>query len=315
MGELRKDYILDRWVIISTERAKRPHEFVNKKAEEEVGTCYFCPGNENLTPPEISRWPCGSSQWKVRVFPNKFAAVNIDGNSAIKTDNRFYTFSSNFGKHEVIVETPDHKKQLADLDDETIKEVLKMYSNRIEELSKFPGIKYVCVFKNSGKEAGTSIFHSHSQVIAYNQVPEVVNEEIIAAANFSSCPFCDIIKTEKESLRRCFENDQFVAFAPYASRFPFEIWVMPKQHIKSITEMDEGKLYDLALIMGKILRKLKELNAPYNYVLHYSPSHCNLHFHIEILPRLSTWAGFEFNGTVINVVTPEDAAKFYRGEL
>ena len=321
MGELRKDYILDRWVIIASERGKRPHEFKKEKAQpEDPKRCFFCPGNESMTPPEIMRlendnprtkkqWP-----WKMRVFPNKFMAVKAEGKSEIKTDNQFYTFSDNYGRHEVIVETPDYTKQLWDLKTKEIRQLLDIYCNRIDGIGKISGIKYVCVFKNSGKDAGTSIIHSHSQVIAYNKVPEFIKQKVDASKNYPSCPYCSIISREKGSYRRCYENGSFVAFTPYASRFPFEIWIFPKDHIRSIVDLDASKKGHLADIMAKILIKLKRLNAPYNYVIHNAPKDQDLHFHIEVLPRLATWAGFEMFGTVINAMPPEEAAKFYRGE-
>ncbi|MBW2999775.1 galactose-1-phosphate uridylyltransferase [Candidatus Woesearchaeota archaeon] len=313
MGELRKDYILDRWVIIATERAKRPHQFKKEKAKEEKQHCFFCPGHEDETPPETFRIE-EKGKWKIRVFPNKFAAVKPEGNAEIRTDNKYFTFSDNYGAHEVLVETNNHKKQLSDLSIKQLKQVLDVYCLRIKELSKINGVKYVQVFKNHGKEAGTSIVHSHSQIIAYNKVPEVVEQEVNVSKNYGGCPYCEIIETEKNSHRRCFENDSFLAFTPYASRFPFEIWIFPKNHVKSITELDDKALNDLASVMRPILLKLKELNASFNYVLHYAPEGEDLHFHIELMPRLATWAGFEFNGTVINIQSPEEAAKFYRGE-
>ncbi|MCX6707705.1 MAG: galactose-1-phosphate uridylyltransferase, partial [Candidatus Woesearchaeota archaeon] len=206
MGELRKDYILDRWVIIASERGKRPHDFAKEKLESgDPKTCYFCPGNENTTPAEISRidnddprtikrWP-----WKMRIFPNKFNAVRPEGQMEIRTDNTFYTFSANYGFHEVIVETPDHSKQLWDLRDSEIKQVIDLYCDRINELGKKQGIKYVCVFKNSGRDAGTSIIHSHSQAIAYNKVPEFIQQEVEASKKYPACPYCSIINNERSS--------------------------------------------------------------------------------------------------------------------
>ncbi len=315
MIELRKDYILNRYVLVSESRGKRPHQF-KAKVKEEVPEekRFFCPGHEDSTPEEIMRLPDGKGGWKVRVFPNKFAAAEMKGNPEIRTDNKYYTFSSGYGKHEVIVETPDHDRQLSDLSEEEIKDVLKVYSSRIKEISQMDGIKYVSVFKNHGKEAGTSIVHSHTQLIALNIVPSLVQEELDAIKKHDDCPYCEIIENEKKSDRRCFENDTFVAFCPYASRFHYEVWVFPKQHLKSITVVDDKMLMDLAEIMKKILVKLNEINAPYNYVLHYHDDDA-YHFHIEILPRLATWAGFEHStGMAINSVRPEDAAKFYRGE-
>ncbi|MBR9691999.1 galactose-1-phosphate uridylyltransferase [Candidatus Woesearchaeota archaeon] len=310
--ELRKDYILDRYVIVSTARGKRPQQFKQKETKENNKTNFFAPGNEKLTPPEIGRIGT-KNKWKIRWFPNKFAAVNLEGDPIIKTDNSYFTFASAYGYHEVIVETPRIDKQLWDLPAKHIKEILGVYSNRIEELSKKDNIHYVSVFKNHGKAGGTSLIHSHSQIIAYNKWPNLIKDKIEAIKRYDHCPYCDIINIEKGSHRRCFENKNFIAFTPYASRFHFEIWVFPKEHIRNITEMDDNKLMDLAEILKKILKKLKKLNAPYNMELFYSPDNEHLHFHIEISPRLAIWAGFELlTDDTINSVSPEQAAEFYR---
>jgi len=312
MGELRKDYILERYVLISTERGKRPHEFVRSVVKKNEEICFFCPGNEDMTPPEIMRVE-KEGNWQVRVFPNKFAAVKNEGNYAIRTDNYFFTFSNNYGYHEVIVESPDHDKQLCDLSPDEISDVLKVYSNRIEDLSHKEGIKYVQIFKNSGKDAGTSLVHTHSQVVAYNVIPTFVKEKVDAVKNYPSCPYCDILSVEKHSLRAVFENNGFVAFTPYASRFPLEVWVFPKRHITRLCELSDEDYNQFADVIKFLLVKLKIINAPYNMILHYSPSSEDLHLHIEILPRLTIQAGFEYGtGSFVNHMSPEDAAKFYK---
>jgi UDPglucose--hexose-1-phosphate uridylyltransferase len=312
MGELRKDYILDRYAIIATERGRRPHQFEQKPADKKVDMCFFCPGNENTTPPEIGRTEA-NGKWKMRWFPNKFPAVQPKGNFVVRTDNTFFTFSDAFGYHEVIVETPDHEKELADLSVQDIKELLKVYALRINELGKKEGVKYVCLFKNSGKEAGTSIIHTHTQIITCNHVPKDVDDEIWATCQYPGCPYCSIIEIEKGSFRRCYENRTFVAFAPYASRFPFEIWVFPKRHVKTMDELRDDEYNDFADIMSRILKKLHKLNAPYNFFIHYAPEGKDLHLHLEVTPRLATWAGFELSsGVIINAMPPEQAAEYYR---
>jgi UDPglucose--hexose-1-phosphate uridylyltransferase len=310
--ELRKDYVLDRWVVIATERKKRPQQFKHKPSHDKEGVCFFCPGNEHMTPPEIGRVPLGDS-WKYRWFPNKFPAVSAEGDPAIRTHNDFFTFASAYGHHEVIVETPDHKKQLWDLSKEEMSEVFRIYNTRIIELSKQPNIKYITIFKNHGREAGTSLIHSHTQLAAISWMPKAIQDESKACKK--GCPYCRIIQIEKDSNRRCFENNNFVAFAPYASRFGLEVWVFPKQHMRTMAEFSDEHYYELADIMQQILLKLKEIGASYNYYLHYSPKGEDLHFHIEVTPRVATWAGFEFSTeTIINAVPPEDAARFYREE-
>jgi UDPglucose--hexose-1-phosphate uridylyltransferase len=312
--ELRKDYILDRYVLIAAARKKRPKQF-KEEAKENVEVCFFCPGNESLTPPEIGRIGT-KKKWRIRWFPNKFPAVEEKGQIELRTDNRFYTFANAYGKHEVIVETPDHDKQLWDLKKNNIKDVLEVYISRIKELSKVNGIKYVCIFKNHGKDAGTSLVHSHTQIIAYNKIPQLIKEEAEAVKRFNSCPYCDIILSEKGSDRRCFENKNFVAFCPYASRYNYEIWIFPKQHKNNLIELDDDELKDLASVLQQIIAKLKELNVSYNFQIHNSPPGESLHFHIEVCPRVANWGGFELlTDDIINSVPPEDAAKFYRGEL
>ena len=311
--ELRKDYILDRWVFLASERKIRPREFKTDAKEQKAQICYFCPGNEHLTPPESGR--IGKEKWKIRWFPNKFPAMALEGNPIVKTDNKYFTFSDSYGKHEVIAETRDHDKQLWDLPEEDIREILEVYNNRIQELSRIPNVKYVLVFKNHGEEAGTSLIHSHTQVAAVNIMPVLIQEEVAASKRYNSCPYCEIISVEKQSYRRCFENDSFVAFTPYASRFNYEIWIFPKRHLRALNELTKEELDDCADILTKVVRKLKELNVSYNYYLHYSPENEDLHFHIEVAPRIATWAGFELGSeAVINSVSPEDAARFYRGE-
>ena len=311
MGILRKDYILDRWIYYAVERKKRPREFkedsiVNSKI------CLFCPGNEHLTPKEIGRVEYKNT-WKIRWFPNKFPAVELKGNSKIKTKNKFFKEGKTYGMHEIIAETNDHKKQLSDLSVEHIKEILEIYKLRIKALSKLKDIKYVAIFKNKGPLAGTSLVHAHTQVTALSLLPQDVMNEVKAAKKFKKCPYCDIIKLEAKSRRKITENKSIVAFAPYASRFNFEAWLFPKRHVRNITEMYDNEIYDMASALKKILLKLKKLNASYNFFLHYAPQGYDLHFHIEVTPRFSKWGGFEYStGAIINSVMPEDAAKFYR---
>ncbi|MBI2659144.1 DUF4921 family protein [Candidatus Woesearchaeota archaeon] len=311
MGIIRKDYILDRWVYYATERKKRPREFKSAEAKDNAKVCFFCPWNTHLTPPEIGRVEYKNG-WKLRWFLNKFPAVEKKGNPNLKT-RKFYSEGASYGVHEVIVETQHHKSQLADLPVQQIRELLEVYKVRIKELSKLKGIKYVEVFKNHGKDAGTSLVHSHSQVTALAQIPTLVVEECNAARKNKKCPYCELIKAEAKSKRKIFETKNVVAFAPFASRFNYEAWIFVKKHKKTMEELEENEMMDMAAALKKILAKLKKINVSYNFFVHYSPEKENLHFHIEITPRIATWGGFELStNAVINSVMPEDAARFYR---
>lgn len=320
--ELRKDYLLDRYVIISEIRGLRPNfykkEFSKFDLVDDKNSCVFCPGHEYLAGREKGKV---GEPWTIRWFDNKYPAVEPLGKQYIQTDNKYFTFSDAYGYHEVIVESSDHDRQLHDFDDAELRNLLMVYKHRINELSGKEHIKYVFVFKNYGPDAGTSIKHTHSQVIAFNHIPKLIRDELSASGNHVTCPYCEILNIEKGSYRRCFENGSFVAFAPYASRFNYELWIFPKKHYASITQLNDSETNDLATMMKQVLSKLKSLNCSYNYYVHDCPKDFinhprNLHFHIEFTPRIDTFGAVE-NGaeTYINRISPETAAKFYRGEL
>ena len=316
MGLIRKDYILERWVYYAIKRGKRPHEFKSSEVKASGKNCLFCPSNENLTPPEIGRVEYKGS-WKIRWFLNKYPAVdnkkNIIKKKSFFKKKNFFSESYSYGVHEIIAETSHHKSQLADLPVNQIRELLEVYRFRVKVLSRVKGIKYVQIFKNHGKDAGTSLVHSHSQVVALPQISPLINDEINAAKKYKKCPYCTIIKMESKSKRKIFETKNVVAFAPFASRFNYEAWIFVKQHKTNFEELNEKEFEDLALALKKILTKLKKLNASFNFFIHYSPEKENLHFHIEITPRIAAWAGFEFStGMVMSSVMPEEAAKFYK---
>ncbi|MBN2067601.1 MAG: galactose-1-phosphate uridylyltransferase [Candidatus Diapherotrites archaeon] len=319
MHELRKDYIFSRWVIVNTERAKRPKDFIKQHPKiNESGPCPFCPGNESLTPPEIARISDGKG-WQIRVFPNKFPAVTLKGSSDLKTRDSYFTSGDAFGQHEVIVETPNHREKFTGLSVERIAQLLQMFATRIEALYKIPGIKYVSVFKNHGLEAGTSLSHEHTQIIAYNKLPNNVLREVKAIEahyrKHRKCPYCEVIEIEKKGPRRIAENKSFFAFTPYASIFEFEAGIFPKRHVARLSKLDEEEMRDLAELIKKVVGKLSELDAPYNMYLHEAPPGRKHHLHVKIVPRLITWGGFEHcTGCIINTVSPEQAAEFYRSE-
>jgi len=294
MNELRKDYILDRWVIIAKGRGKRPQHFVQKPRKVKEKVCFFCPGNEDSTPPEIARVE-EKGKWIIRNFPNKFPATKW---------------------HEIIVETPNHDECLGDIGVEHIAKVLRMYSERQRAIEKSSRVKYVSIFKNSGEMGGASLPHSHTQLIGLTMIPPLVKDEVRASKG--DCSFCEVWKEEVKSSRLVYEDEYTAVFAPFASRFPFEAWMMPKRHIGSLDEMDKKEMVSFAGALKKVLSALNSsLNyPPYNFVLHHAPEGKDLHFHLELLPRLSRFAGFEFGtGIVINTMPPELAAEHYRGKI
>lgn len=330
MPELRKDPIVGRWVIISTERAKRPKDFSfapeSKKVEPK--NCPFCPGNENTTPPEVLAYRPDNSKpdtpgWTLRVVPNKFPALRIEGELNRKGEG-LYDKMNGIGAHEVIIETPEHRLDLPDLDDKTFRDVVWACRLRTLELKKDPRFRYVMIFKNFGAAAGASLEHTHSQLIATPVIPKRVNEEMDGAKRYyeyrERCIFCDIIKQETRDQKRLVaENANAFAFTPFAPRFPFETWILFKRHISSFETCDEAELDDLARILQTVLIKLRlALNSPpYNFVFHTSPLTLPTlefyHFHIEIIPVLTHIAGFEWGtGFYINPTPPEEAADFLR---
>lgn len=311
MNELRKDYFLERYAIIAKDRAKRPDQFDSSAKQKDAEVCYFCPGNEHLTPKEIGRLEDGNG-WYARWFENKFPVVKFEGKPLLIEDDGKISGSA-FGRHEVIVESPKHSDELSHLSEHHIKQLLEVFNSRINELEAIEGIKYVQVFKNHLKEAGTSIVHTHSQIVATSIIPVEIEIKLASLSKHSKCAYCGIAESESKSERVAFLGRNFVAFCPFASRFSNEIWIMPKKHVKRMSEFTEEELLDLASIIKLILVKLKSINAPYNLAIFYSPSAYDLHFHIEIMPRLSIFAGFELSsGIIINPVSPEDAAKFYK---
>lgn len=306
MSELRKDYILDRWVVINPHRGKRPHELAPADVKQN-GACNFCPGNESQTPPEIGRIPQNGG-WKVRWFDNLYSAVKPEGSPVETTHNRFFAFASAFGFHQVIVETPRHDRQLSDMSADDIADVFHTYARVVANLESKDKVRYVSVFKNHGLYGGTSLVHSHSQAIALAKVPPAVEEKLSAMRKFIQCPYCAIVEAESKGARKCFENEQFLAFAPYASRFNYEVWVFPKKHISRLEDVDFRSLSE---IVRSVLRKIKQFD--YNLLVFYGPKGEDFHFHVEICPRIAMWAGFEFqSGFIINSVAPEEAAAFYR---
>ena len=328
MPELRKDPVVGRWVIIATERGKRPTDFTNEPAVPSGGFCPFCAGNEDKTPPEIMSYREPGSQpdkpgWRLRVVANKFPALQIEG-TLDKRGVGIYDRMNGVGAHEVIIETPEHHLNITELSAQTVQDVLWAYRERLIDLKKDKRFIYGMIFKNVGKIAGASLEHTHSQIIVLPTVPRTVNDEMRGAKAFydyrGRCIFCDMVTQELESGDRIvLEGEEFVAFEPYAARVPLETWILPKRHNSHYEDIARYSVGELAYTLKTALQKIdRALNGPaYNYIVHTAPfdqTHMDhYHWHIEIIPRLTKVAGFEWGtGFYINPVPPESAAEFLR---
>ena len=342
MSELRKDPVVGRWVVIATERKSRPSDFVTTVEPVKETFCPFCPGNEDKTPSEIfAIRPAASSTpntkgWETRVVSNKFPALRIEG-ELNKRGIGLYDMMNGIGAHEVIIETPEHltsSGELIDIKDYTfskMSQILETYCIRCIDLKKDARFRYILVFKNSGKEAGASLSHPHSQLIATPVVPKRVKEELTGSRWYyeykERCAWCDIINQEIDSNNRLIsQNEAFLAITPFASRFPFEISIFPFRHSPDFENITPAERELLAKLMVDILRKIaKGLNNPsYNLMFHTAPCRYprpgywqtiekDYHWHIEIIPRLVKQGGFEWGtGFYINPTPPEEAAEFLR---
>jgi UDPglucose--hexose-1-phosphate uridylyltransferase len=327
MPELRHNVLNKQWVIIATERAKRPEEFAKKKTEKKaipsfVPNCPFCPGNEKLTPPETFVVP-GAGGWQVRVSPNKFAALSYVGerNRFIKGMSRNV---SGVGIHEVIIETPDHSKTTALLTDSEVETIIHTYLNRFDFASKDSRVEQVTLFKNHGESAGTSLEHPHSQMIATPVITSQVRDRLINSLHhydeFSECIFCRVLELElKDAVRIVLETSHFVSYVPYAALTPFSMLIMPRRHMACFAEMNDAEAADLARNLRLTLAKLYHGldNPDFNYVIRTAPTEYTgvryYHWYVSVIPRLTRVAGFELgSGMYINVSLPEESARFLR---
>jgi UDPglucose--hexose-1-phosphate uridylyltransferase len=324
MPELRKDPIVGRWVIISTDRGRRPVDLPKPEPPlpRTAANCPFCPGAEDKTPHEVFADRAGGS-WSLRVVPNKFPALKIEG-QLDRQGEGLYDKMNGVGAHEVIIETPRHDLTLSDLSEEAIERVLVAYRERILDLKKDTRFRYVMVFKNHGAAAGATLEHTHSQLIALPVVPVNVAEMMRGARHYfeykERCIFCDIIKQELDDGRRViYDNPGFVVVAPFAPKQPFETWILPKAHAATYEEADVHSFRLMANALRTALRKLGTALAspPYNFMLLTAPfadrGAQHFHWHVEIMPTLTKVAGFEWgSGFYINPTPPEDAAAFLR---
>jgi UDPglucose--hexose-1-phosphate uridylyltransferase len=333
-NELRKDYLLDRWVVIATERARRPTDFAKQKnGQTQTSICPMCPGNEHMTPPAVLLYLKSNGKivkdkdtvtlrhknWLIRCIPNLYPAFappkeQLDQSDIMKTDN----FGLAVGHHEVLVESPKHDEHPPNTELPQLMHVISAYIDRLRDLSANPYVKYVSIFRNHGLEAGASLSHAHSQLIATPFVPPIVDAEIKASMNFwnrsGKCVFCDLIEQETKSPRLILENEYFAVLAPYASVNPMEFWIIPKKHDPNLLSVMIAEKEAFAKTLKVTLKALKDLvnDPPYNYGIHLSinkQAQDFYHWHLEVYPKLAVWAGFEKStGVYINTVPPETAA-------
>ncbi|MDX2037005.1 MAG: galactose-1-phosphate uridylyltransferase [Isosphaeraceae bacterium] len=329
MSELRKDPILGRWVIIAEGRGKRPSDFhPDHQTVSAPGSCPFCEGNEAQTTPEILAYRERGSKpngpgWRLRVVPNKFPALQVEGGLQ-KRGEGMYDKMAGIGAHEVIIESPRHEVSLASLSETAIAEVLWVYRDRLVDLERDPRFVHGMIFKNVGPAAGASLEHTHSQLIVTPTVPITIAEEISGSLEFhryrGRCIYCDMIVQERSTESRIvLETEHYSVFCPFAARFPFETWIVPNHHSSHYENIQKSGVDDLGAVLKRVLTKLESAldRPPYNYVIHTAPFNekelAHYHWHIEIIPRLTKIAGFEWGtGFYINPVPPEDAARFLR---
>ena len=338
-NELRKDYLLNRWVVIATERGRRPTDFSKQRAQSaKAAVCPLCIGNEHMTPAatllylkendEIVKTKDPSegdrpSNWLIRVIPNLYPAFGPPK----QTEDKAQIFKGEYlgnaiGAHEVIVESPNHDENPADAELPQLELLIQAYIDRIKELGSKAYVKYVSVFRNYGQEAGASLSHAHSQVIAMPIVPSMIQEELEASKSYfergGKCVFCDIIEQETKGPRIIFENSDFAVFTPYASIAPMAFWIFPKKHAANLLSLSSTEITSFAKTLKASLKALKDVvnDPPYNFGLHISIDKTAeefYHWHLEVYPKLSIWAGFEIStGTYINTITPETAAESLR---
>ncbi|MBN2433211.1 MAG: galactose-1-phosphate uridylyltransferase [Acidobacteria bacterium] len=338
MSELRHDPIQKRWVIISVERGRRPSDFQLPREDLQEEFCPFCPGSEDKTPPEImalrpNNGPPNSPGWELRVVPNKFPALMIEGGLE-KRGVGVYDRMRGVGAHEVVIETPRHDHQMADFSVARLQDVFTVFQTRWHDLSRDQRFKYILIFKNHGRAAGATMSHSHSQIIATPVTPLTVARGLDSAKDHfqlkNRCLFCDILDYELEKQERIVcTNDHFVAYAPYASRFPFELIIIPRIHNHNFASIRPDQIRALAGIVKEVLMRLQLAlrDPPYNFMIHTVPNvnaqprrsfywdtvEYDYHWHMEIIPRLTRLAGFEWGtGFYINPTPPEEAARFLR---
>ena len=339
MPELRRDPASRSWVVIATERSRRPSDFRVPRDERKGGVCPFCYGNEHMTPPEVLALGRDADApnekgWSVRVVPNKFPALTLDAGDGAG-DGRsagggpdgaggLYNHLPAVGVHEVLVESPDHDSTFGTHSQSQMEDVLEAMVARARALSRNDRLSYLQIFKNWGRVGGASLEHTHCQLIATPIVPAVIEEELAVAREHydrtGECLYCNIVRAETgEGARVIEKSDRFLVFCPYAARLPFETWVVPMAHGARFEDIDGAELADLARVLRRTVRRFELAfeALPYNLIWHTSPWTGDFgayyHWHLELVPRLAILAGFELGtGYYINPTAPEAAAASLR---
>lgn len=328
MSELRRDPIMGRWNIIDTDEPASIAEFEKETHPQSASKCPFCYGNESMTPPEIHAVrPQDSSVngpgWQLRVVSNKFPALRIEGELGRRGIGVF-DLCNGVGAHEVIIETPDHNRQMADLKQEELVDIIRAFKMRSLDLRGDKRLKYTLIFKNYGLSAGASLEHTHSQLIALPIIPKRVQEELRGAQRYfefrDRCAYCDMVRQElQDEERMVCENRSFVAFCPFMSSFPFELWILPKDHHGDFAQIQPEQIADFSRILKEVLLRLRVVlqDPSYNFIIHTAPIEIHqreeYHWHLEFIPKLTRTAGFEWGtGFYINPTPPELAAKLLR---
>lgn len=323
MPQLRKDPVVDRWVIIAPERADRPNALLRPHAGQDGEPCPFCPGNEHLTPPELLVFNGGEPGWSLRVVPNRYPALRTEIQMA-RAGHGLFDSMAGVGAHEVVIETPEHDQTMARLSAPQIERVLQAWRERMIDLSRDIRLKALLAFKNHGRPAGATLSHAHSQLVALPFVPPALAEELQGARRHfdakERCVFCDVLAQElKDRERIVLETEGMVAIAPWAARSPFETWIIPRDHDSSFESASGHALRSAADALRTVLRKIDvALEQPaYNLLLHTMPlreaKNDWYHWHVELKPALTLQAGFEWaSGCSINPTPPEEAASFLR---
>ncbi|HZQ95984.1 MAG TPA: galactose-1-phosphate uridylyltransferase [Candidatus Sulfotelmatobacter sp.] len=327
MPELRQNFFTKEWVIIATERAKRPEELATHRPAQPVSSfvesCPFCPGNESKTPPEVMRCPAQGEPWQVRVIPNKFAALSSEVQPT-RSLQHLRRRVDGFGFHEVIIDSPDHSRCMPLMTDEDVARILNVYKQRYNVLSLDHRVNHITIFKNHGLDAGASLQHPHSQLIATPVIPSQVRHRLYEALRHyddaGECMFCHMVEREVEDKTRVvLKSERFVAMEVFASATPFATHIFPLRHMASFGEISEMEVADLARILRTLLAKLYVglENPDLNFTVRSGPAEYagarHFHWYVSVIPRLTRVAGFELgSGMFINTVLPEAAAEFLR---